>query len=158
MSRKNALTKKKLKRSVFTLIAIFIFIFSIIIINMIVQDTKSNVATSEEMKACSSTIESIYKKLDPEEIKFLSKDGSYTLSYAIPNKAFGQVTISRDSDGNIAISYDYQEKDVLFETFMMTIFIAFAFVLFICFIMETLKDIKKKKENKAHAESQLETK
>lgn len=155
MSRKNALTKKKLKRSVCVLLGLFIFILSVAISH---TGTQRKVATSEEMKACSSTIESIYKKLDPEEIKFLSKDGSYTLSYAIPNKAFGQVTISRDSDGNIAISYDYQEKDVLFETFMMTIFIAFAFVLFICFIMETLKDIKKKKENKAHAESQLETK
>lgn len=113
MSRKlNALTKKKLKRSVFVLIVIFIFIFSIIMINTIVQDTKSNVATSEEMKACSSTLESIYKKLDSEEIKLLSDDGSETLTCSVPNKEFGKVIVSRDSDGNLMFSYDYQNLEM----------------------------------------------
>lgn len=117
MSRKNALTKKKLKRSVFTLIAIFIFIFSIIIINMIVQDTKSNVATSEEMKTCSSTLESIYKKLDSEEIKLLSDDGSETLTCSVPNKKFGKVIVSRDSDGNLMFNYDYQNSEMNVKLF-----------------------------------------
>lgn len=118
MARKlNACTSKKLKNSAFVLIVISILILSITSINAVVQKVKSDVATSEEMEAYSSTLESIYKKLDSEEIKLLSKDGYETLTCSIPNKEFGKITISGDSDGNLMFIYDYQESEMTDKLF-----------------------------------------
>lgn len=116
MSRKNAFAKNKLKRSVFVLIVIFIFIVSITSSNIAVQ---KKVATSEELKACSSTLESVYKKLDSEEIRFLSDDNSQALSASVPNK-FGKVTVSGNPDGDLIILYDYEEPIMYGELFART--------------------------------------
>lgn len=166
MARKlNACTKKKL---IFVLIVIFIFILSIAIINTVVQRVKSNVATEEEMKACSSTLESIYKKLDSEEIKLLSEDGSETLTCSIPNKEFGRVIVSRDSDGNLMFRYDYQKSEMngkLFEeAFIGSIIMILFGVLCIFGLLFPINGLIKKKiskketQSKAQAESQSETK
>lgn len=169
MARKlNACTKKKLKRSVFVLIVAFIIVFSIITINTVVQGVKSSVATSEEMKACSSTLESIYKKLDSEEIKLLSEDGSMALTCSVPNKEFGKVTISGDSEGNLMFIYDYQESEMneklfldIFGTIVMLLFGIFC-VFGLLFSINGLFNLYRKKkiskkQNEASTEKQTQT-
>lgn len=117
MTRKeNAFAKNKLKRSVFVLIVIFIFIVSITSSNTVVQ---KKVPSSDEMKVCSSTLESIYKKLDSEEIRFLSDDNSQALSASVPNK-FGKVTVSGNPDGDLIILYDYKKPIMYGELFART--------------------------------------
>ncbi|MBQ2917368.1 MAG: hypothetical protein IJE59_04295 [Clostridia bacterium] len=119
MSRKlNACTKKKLKRSLWVLVVLFVFTLSLTTSYISVQ---KDVASSDEMKNSANTLESIYTKLDSEEIKFLSEDGSETLSYSIPNKEFGRVTISGDSDDNLIILYDYQKPEMYCEFIFMTL-------------------------------------
>lgn len=164
MTRKlNASTKKNLKRSLWVLIVIFILILSITNINVVVQRIKSDVATSEEMKACSSTLESIYKKLDSEEIKLLSEDGSETLTCSVPNKEFGKVTISGDSDGNLMFIYDYQESkmnDKLFTEisgilimFLLGVVSVFGFLFSISgLLIEAKKKFLRKEEETGNSE------
>ena len=164
MARKlNACTKKKLKHSVFVLIVAFIIVFSIITINTVVQGVKSSVATSEEMKACSSTLESIYKKLDSEEIKLLSEDGSETLTCSVPNKEFGKVTISRDSDGNLMFIYDYQESEMnenLFLDIFGTLVIGLLGIVSLFGVLFSinglLNQVKRKKQSKEQKTECLE--
>lgn len=118
MTRKlNACTRKKLKRSVWVLVVLFVFTLSLTTSYISVQ---KKVATSNEMKISANILESIYTKLNSEEIKFLSEDGSETLSYSISNKEFGRVTISGDSDGNLIILYDYQKLEMHSEIVLMT--------------------------------------
>lgn len=129
--KKNVFVKNKLKRNVCVLLGLF-FILSVIAFHTTIQ--KFAVATTDEMTSCSTTLESIYKKLTPEEIKLLSKDGSDTLSFKIPNKLYGRVTISKDSYGIIG-SFDYQESEVLSTSFGLAIFSTFLFgFLIICTI------------------------
>ena len=169
MARKlNACTKKKLKRSVFVLIVAFIIVFSIITINTVVQGVKSSVATSEEMKACSSTLESIYKKLDSEEIKLLSEDGSETLTCSVPNKEFGRVIVSGDSDGNLMFRYDYQKSEMNEKLFteisgflvmlLFGIFCVFGLLFSINGLFNLYRKKKiSKKENQTGTEKQAQT-
>jgi len=117
----NALSKNKLTRILFIL-GVSIVLLVLVLLTIFLP---KKVATPEEMMNCANTLEQIFEKLDSEEISLISEDGSQTLKYSVPNKWFGKVIVSENSNGDLVTILDYQERYMLIIFVFLLGFIGF---------------------------------